>query len=289
MMSGFWEAGPGTDFQIVMPWEVEPIHVTSAGMQAALHFVTFIILYNTLIPISLYVSVEIIRMGQSWLIDWDVQMWDATTDTPAVARTTTLNEELGQIQYIFSDKTGTLTQNIMMFLKCTIDGTSYGIATTEASQGAALAAGGAAGGGGGGGPGGGGPGEEEVDAVDFSWNKHANPTFEFFDQSMIDKIRKDKDEKVHRFFKHLALCHTVVVEKEEETGRPIFKAQSPDEEALVSAACNFGFVFVERTPSTVEIEIVDGGREKYELLDILEFNSDRKRMSIILRDPTGRT
>ena len=53
-------------------------------------------------------------------------MYDDKTDTPARARTTTLNEELGQIEYIFSDKTGTLTQNIMTFNKCSINHKLYG-------------------------------------------------------------------------------------------------------------------------------------------------------------------
>lgn len=59
---------------------------------------------NTLVPISLYVSVEIIRLAQSWLVNWDVKIYHEETDTPAVARTTTLNEELGQVDYVFSDK-----------------------------------------------------------------------------------------------------------------------------------------------------------------------------------------
>lgn len=67
-----------------------------------------------------------IRFAQSFLINWDEKMYYAQTKTHAKARTTTLNEELGQIQYIFSDKTGTLTQNIMTFNKCSIAGRAYG-------------------------------------------------------------------------------------------------------------------------------------------------------------------
>ena len=53
-------------------------------------------------------------------------MYDPGTDTPALARNSNLNEELGQVQYIFSDKTGTLTENLMEFKKCTIAGQIYG-------------------------------------------------------------------------------------------------------------------------------------------------------------------
>ena len=69
---------------------------------------------------------EVIRLFLSKLIDWDKEMYDIKSDTHAKARTTTLNEELGQIQYVFSDKTGTLTQNIMTFNKASIGGRSYG-------------------------------------------------------------------------------------------------------------------------------------------------------------------
>ena len=63
-----------------------------------------------MVPISLYVSVEVIRLFLSFLINWDNEMYDAESGTRAKARNTTLNEELGQIEYIFSDKTGTLTR-----------------------------------------------------------------------------------------------------------------------------------------------------------------------------------
>ncbi|XP_076273311.1 ATPase phospholipid transporting 8A1 isoform X3 [Rhynchophorus ferrugineus] len=83
-------------------------------------FLTFLILFNNLIPISLQVTLEVVRFIQAIFINTDVDMYHAESDTPAMARTSNLNEELGQVKYIFSDKTGTLTRNIMEFKRCAV-------------------------------------------------------------------------------------------------------------------------------------------------------------------------
>uniref|UniRef100_K7FGP0 P-type phospholipid transporter n=1 Tax=Pelodiscus sinensis TaxID=13735 RepID=K7FGP0_PELSI len=129
--NGIWEYKKGYYFQVYLPWAEG---VTSAPYSGFLMFWSYVIILNTVVPISLYVSVEIIRLGNSFYIDWDRKMYYPLNDTPAQARTTTLNEELGQIKYIFSDKTGTLTQNIMAFNKCSIHGKAYGEVYDMAGQ-----------------------------------------------------------------------------------------------------------------------------------------------------------
>ncbi|CAL1528456.1 unnamed protein product [Lymnaea stagnalis] len=258
-----WELMTGYNFQKYLPWEsfVSTEKVGGSVTIAVLVFLSYIIILNTVVPISLYVSVEIIRLAHSLWINWDVKMYYDKKDTPAKARTTTLNEELGQIEYIFSDKTGTLTQNIMTFNKCSINGISYG--DPKDDEGIAMEI------------------TERTQRVEFlPWNKYAEKTFEFFDQTLVDEVNNN-NEMAHMFFTLLALCHTVMPEVKSD-GSLEYQAQSPDEGALVSAARNFGFVFKSRTPSTITIEI-QGQEETYELLNILDFNNVRKRMSVIVR------
>ncbi|NXW08850.1 AT8A1 ATPase, partial [Fregetta grallaria] len=170
-----------------------------------LNFLTFIILFNNLIPISLLVTLE------------DIDMHYEPTDTAAMARTSNLNEELGQVKYIFSDKTGTLTCNIMQFKKCTVAGVAYGC-------------------------------------------------FFFFQPTA---------PIICEFLTMMAVCHTAVPEREGD--KIIYQAASPDEGALVRAARHLRFVFTGRTPDSV---IIESG--------ICFSFSTRKRMSVIVRTPSGK-
>ena len=100
-------------------------------------FLEFLILYSNLIPISLYVTLECQKLMGAWLIEWDENMYDEDLDEPVQARCSDINEDLGQIEYVFADKTGTLTQNTMVFKKCSIRGMlyTYCAATGQLTQG----------------------------------------------------------------------------------------------------------------------------------------------------------
>ncbi|KAI8035336.1 phospholipid-transporting ATPase IF isoform X2 [Drosophila gunungcola] len=88
-------------------------------------YLSFLILFNYLIPISLYVTIELQRVIGSWFMEWDLELYEKETDQPCVVNTSNLNEELGQINILFSDKTGTLTKNEMNFQQCSIDGSKF--------------------------------------------------------------------------------------------------------------------------------------------------------------------
>uniref|UniRef100_A0A673IBU0 Phospholipid-transporting ATPase n=1 Tax=Sinocyclocheilus rhinocerous TaxID=307959 RepID=A0A673IBU0_9TELE len=251
----------GHNFWEYLQWKELTINAVFSGF---LTFWSYVIILNTVVPISLYVSVEVLRLGHSYFINWDRRMYYSRKDTPAEARTTTLNEELGQVEFIFSDKTGTLTQNIMVFNKCSINGKTYGDVYDEFGHKVDIT--------------------EKTPCVDFSFNPLMDRKFRFHDSSLVEAIKLE-EPLVQEFFRLLALCHTVMPEERNE-GELVYQAQSPDEGALVTAARNFGFVFRSRTPETITLYEM-GQAVTYQLLAILDFNNVRKRMSVIVRNPKG--
>ncbi|RMC14146.1 hypothetical protein DUI87_09236 [Hirundo rustica rustica] len=225
-----------------------------------LNFLTFIILFNNLIPISLLVTLEVVKFIQAYFINWDIDMHYEPTDTAAMARTSNLNEELGQVKYIFSDKTGTLTCNVMQFKKCTVAGIAYGHC----------------------------PEPEDCSVASDDWQGPQNGDEKTFsDVSLLENLQNNHPTApiICEFLTMMAVCHTAVPEREGD--KIIYQAASPDEGALVRAARNLRFVFTGRTPDSVIIESL-GQEERYELLNVLEFTSTRKRMSVIVRTPSGK-
>ena len=215
---------------------------------------TYWVLYSNLVPISLFVTIEIVKYYHAFLINSDLDIYYDKTDTPAVCRTSSLVEELGQIEYIFSDKTGTLTQNMMEFRQCSINGVQYADEVPEDRRAS----------------------ESNPDGI--------------YDFSKLHQNRKNSQggDIIHQFLSLLATCHTVIPERKDEKPDEIkYQAASPDEGALVEGAVMLGYRFTTRRPRSVTIS-VEGRDEEYELLAVLEFNSTRKRMSAIFRCPDGK-
>ncbi|KAK1281137.1 putative phospholipid-transporting ATPase 5 [Acorus gramineus] len=303
-----------TKYSMPKMWYLQPQdHSTmydpsKPGLSGIFHLITALILYGYLIPISLYVSIEVVKVLQAMFINQDIQMYDEESGIPAQARTSNLNEELGQVDTILSDKTGTLTCNQMDFLKCSIAGVSYGVRSSEVELAAArqmamensnIPT----------------PRSDTPNAwessgsefrsseielasnVTFKIDKAGKPMikgFSFEDDRLMNGNwqREPNASTILLFFQILAVCHTAIPELDEATGSFTYEAESPDEGAFLVAAREFGFEFCRRTQTSVFI------RERYpsadhrverefRVLNLLEFSSKRKRMSVIVQDESG--
>ena len=183
-----------------------------------IQLLTFWVAYSHLIPISLYVIIEMLKLTQAYLIGKDVQMYDEETEKFGLCRNSDLIEELGQVDFVFSDKTGTLTQNKMVFKKCTVNNQIYGDPR---------------------------PGEDKVDGIPPS-------TKELIKNLMENPKENSQGAALREFFTFLAVCHTSMVEKGKD-GTYKYSASSPDELALVLGAKEVGIQYIERTSTSIVI------------------------------------
>lgn len=233
----------------------------------------YLLLMYQFVPISLCVSMSMVKYLQAQFIQWDKKIYHEATDTPTLVRSMSLNEELGQISYVFSDKTGTLTCNVMEFRKCSIGGVSYGKGTTEIGLAAMKRSG------------------KPIPETNPQQSGKTVPYVNFDGPELFSDMKGDsgsaQQRRINAFFTHLAVCHTVIPERRENSTEVILSASSPDEQALVAGAGFFGFEFMNRSPGVAHAKI-QGVNQRFELLDVLEFNSTRKRMTTIVRHPDGK-
>ncbi|KAF0682476.1 Aste57867_25428 [Aphanomyces stellatus] len=321
-----------------LPYVFPTNATTAASTNGGVAYLTFLVAYSNLIPISLYVGIEVVKLVQKYLIEVDTELV-GRDGTPARCRTSNLVEELGQVQYVFTDKTGTLTCNEMVFAACAIVGaprafTFGGIdepslataaTTTTPPAAAALATVGLLR-----------PPTRVIHAPPFRPN-HGTTSYmtttttrstgslgsrvtnnRTSESTNVDSCKPSSGDagglyqfegteawrtlhdtrhpnhaRALDFWLCLALCHSVAPEVDDDADPTDiasiqYQASSPDEGAMVLAARNMGIVFYNRSATNVSVfNRVTETDETYRILNVLEFHSARRRMSVVARTPDG--
>ncbi|KAF2306631.1 hypothetical protein GH714_019915 [Hevea brasiliensis] len=266
-------------------------------MEIFFSFLSSIIVFQIMIPISLYITMELVRLGQSYFMIGDRHMYDDSSGSRFQCRSLNINEDLGQVRYIFSDKTGTLTENKMEFQRASVYGKNYGgslVALISCRKRTF----------------------RKFCNCSVSFTMEVISTYEFaaaahrrwklkssiaVDPKLMRLLHKDSvgDERiaVHEFFLTLAACNTVIPIRtcdrssscaesqcHEDVETIEYQGESPDEQALVAAASAYGYTLFERTSGHIVID-VNGEKLRFDVLGMHEFDSLRKRMSVVIRFP----
>ncbi|KAK8953038.1 Phospholipid-transporting ATPase 1 [Platanthera guangdongensis] len=249
-------------------------------MEIFFSFLSSVIVFQIMIPISLYITMELVRLGQSYFMIEDTQMYDRSSGSRFQCRSLNINEDLGQIRYIFSDKTGTLTENKMEFQRASIYGKDYGTSFKMTDH----------------------QGRHETISGGLDQRRWKMKSEIKLDSELVALLRQDLSRldrtAAHEFFLTLAACNTVIPiasESQSSTSCALaceevvsieYQGESPDEQALVAAAAAYGYTLIERTSGHIVIDF-NGEMLRLDLLGLHEFDSVRKRMSVVIRFPNN--
>ena len=210
---------------------------------------TFILL-SSIIPISIKVNVDFAKLYYSLLINKDSHI------EGTVARNSSIPEELGRIEYLLSDKTGTLTRNEMIFKNLRTPLKNFGVETFS-----------------------------QLEALIYKAYSNPEPS------NNVDPLKETSQRReLEDLIKHCMLCFVLCnnVSPILDNGERVLQASSPDEVALVKFVETMGFKLNARKPNAIEIVTPNNSIETYEILNNFPFNSETKRMGIVLRkEATG--
>uniref|UniRef100_A0A672TAG2 Phospholipid-transporting ATPase n=1 Tax=Sinocyclocheilus grahami TaxID=75366 RepID=A0A672TAG2_SINGR len=251
-----WQSKEGQD----EPWynqKTQKEKDTNMYLKMFTDFLSFMVLFNFIIPVSMYVTVEMQKFLGSFFITWDKDFFDPEIQEGALVNTSDLNEELGQVEYVFTDKTGTLTQNNMEFIECCIDGFQYKHRDTRC----------------------------ELDGFTVTDEPEKE---ELFLRALClchtVQVKEAGSEEV--LTDQVDGIDGMQPQPEEERG---FIASSPDEIALVRGAMEYGFTFLGLESKSMKIKNRENNIEEYKLLHVLNFDPVRRRMSVIVQTKSGET
>ncbi|KAJ4327561.1 putative aminophospholipid-translocase [Fusarium piperis] len=225
----------------------------------------FLVLFSTIVPISLRVNLDMGKSAYSWFIQRDPGM------PGAVVRTSTIPEDLGRIEYLLSDKTGTLTQNEMEMKKIHVGTVSYANeamdeVSTYVRQGFYIP-----------------PSTDHA-----SNNMLITPSSTYSSSASMGttRTRREIGTRVRDVVLALALCHNVTPTVDIEDGKEVtgYQASSPDEIAIVKWTESVGLRLVYRDRKSMVLEFTGSKRPvvRVRILDVFPFTSEGKRMGIIV-------